>query len=93
MGKYIKDMEKGLVHFYSMRGCGWCTKSKELLKDQIAAGQVIMKDAKDAPPETRGFPYFESPVTGKSMSGYPGSEKELAGELGLGIRKRVNFRD
>ena len=67
-----------------MDGCGFCAKSKQLLKDHIASGKIKMADAKDAPEGVRGFPYFLETATGQSHTGFPGTVKNLMDKLGVG---------
>lgn len=61
--------QKDEIHFFSMEGCGWCKKAKEMLKPLIDSGKVIIKDASEASSEVSGFPHFVSQLTGESMSG------------------------
>lgn len=68
------------ITFYNMTGCGYCSKAKTMFAAEIASGEMLVKDAKDAPQGTRGFPTFTN--NGQSHSGLPGSKQELYSKLG-----------
>jgi glutaredoxin len=70
------------VVFYEMKGCPHCVSSKNALQSQIDSGEVVVKDAKEAPQGVRGFPHFESLKTGKSHSGAVKSMAQLDDALG-----------
>jgi hypothetical protein len=72
------------ITFYSMgKLCGYCIKAEELLKPQIASGEIVKKDASEAPGGLfTGFPAFNSPKTGKTHMGLPESYEALAKKLG-----------
>jgi glutaredoxin len=69
------------IIFYTANGCGFCVKAKQMLKDQIASGKIIMKDAKEAPKGVRGFPHFVG-KNGKTHTGLPPSAEALMDKLG-----------
>ena len=69
------------IIFYSANGCGFCVKAKQMLKDQIASGKIMMKDAKEAPKGVRGFPHFVG-KNGKTHTGLPPSAEALMQKLG-----------
>jgi glutaredoxin len=69
-------------HVYEMKGCPHCVSSKNALQSQIDSGEVVVKDAKEAPQGVRGFPHFESLKTGKSHSGAVKSMAQLNEALG-----------
>ena len=57
-----------------MQGCGHCNKAKKDLENEILSGQVVIKSSADAPPGTRGFPFFMS-TNGKQATGFSTKEK------------------
>jgi glutaredoxin len=63
---YTTNGGNNLIKFYSMPGCGFCNKAKELLKDQINSGLVKVLPHTEAK-GVSGFPHFES--NGKNVSG------------------------
>jgi len=69
------------VTFYTMVRCGFCNKAKEMFKDEIASGEMVVKPSSEAPAGTRGFPTFTA--NGKSHSGLPSSKEELYSKLGV----------
>ena len=71
------------VIFYEMMGCGFCTKSKEALANEINAGLVIIKPASESGGRFNGFPAFENTANGKTHLGAVNSYKELAEKLGI----------
>ena len=58
-----------MITFYSMEGCGYCKKAQAELKQEIASGQVVVKNASVAPSGVRGFPHFTS-SSGATHTGY-----------------------
>ena len=72
-----------MIIFYSMKGCGFCTKAKDMLKDEIAQGLVIVKPSSEAPEGINGFPHFTS-SNGGSHTGAPSSKEELFKKLKVG---------
>ena len=74
------------IIFYTANGCGFCVKAKQMLKDQIASGKIMMKDAKEAPKGVRGFPHFVG-TNGKTHTGLPPSAAALMDKLGAGKGK------
>ena len=64
-----------------MEGCGFCRKAKELLKNQIESGEIVLKDADESGGKYQGFPAFESLKNGKSHLGLPKSYNELLEKL------------
>lgn len=69
------------IEFYSMPGCIYCSKSKELLRNEIKNKTVVIKPYTEAPRHVRGFPYFQA--NKKSFSGYPGTVSNLFRSLGM----------
>ena len=70
------------IAFFNMDGCGFCVKMKELLKNEIASGEVVLKSSSEAGPEVKGFPHFVSLVNGKEVSGAKQSVDDLRTALG-----------
>ena len=73
-----------MITFYSMEGCGYCKKALAELKEEIAFGQVVVKNASDAPSGVRGFPYFTS-SSGATHTGYLPKD-QLFEKLGENIK-------
>ena len=71
------------VIFYEMAGCGFCTKSKQALANEISAGLIIVKPASESGGRFNGFPAFENPANGKTHLGAVNSYAELAEKLGI----------
>jgi glutaredoxin len=67
------------IIFYSMNGCGYCQKAKQMFNDEISSGLMVVKPASEAPDGVRGFPTFA--YNNKMHSGLPGSKKELYTKL------------
>jgi glutaredoxin len=57
------------IKFYTMSGCGYCTKAHDLLKNEINRGEVEVLSSHKAPSSVSGFPYFE--YKNKTHTGYP----------------------
>jgi len=76
------------VIFYKMPNCGWCTKSQQLLQNEINNGRIIVKNYNEAPPNAKFFPYFT--YKNKSFSGYPGSKEKLYNHLNYKITENYN---
>lgn len=53
-----------------MDRCGFCTKAKAELSNEIASGMVVVKGTSDAPNGVKGFPHFVNTENNKSHSGY-----------------------
>ena len=73
------------IILFSMNGCGFCQKAKQLLKKLIDAGMIEVKDAKDAPKGVRGFPFFLNTENNEQMTGYPGTIDNLMKKLGVEV--------
>lgn len=76
------------ILFYSMDGCGYCSMSKELLKDEIKNKKITVLSHLKAPKNVSGFPHF---VNGsKSFTGFPQTKENLYRQLSFsgGARKR-----
>jgi glutaredoxin len=59
------------ITFYNMKGCGYCTKAEEMLKNQISSGEIIKRPSTEAPNGTTGFPYFFNNSNNKEYTGLP----------------------
>jgi hypothetical protein len=70
-----------MIKFYSMDGCGFCQKSKQLFAKEIQSGMMVVVPASKAPKGVRGFPHFVNDANGKQHSGYPGTKKVLFEKL------------
>lgn len=73
------------VIFYEMMGCGFCTKSKQALANEISAGLIIVKPASESGGRFNGFPAFENPANGQTHLGAVNSYAELAEKLGISV--------
>jgi hypothetical protein len=71
-----------MIIFYAMDMCGFCTKAKSELGDEIASGFVVVKGTSDAPAGVKGFPHFVNSENGKKHSGYA-PKAELFKSLGV----------
>lgn len=69
------------IILYFMNGCGYCVKAKDMFKEELKSGFMIMKHSSEAPSNIKGFPTFE--YKGKTVSGLPSSKKELYEKLGV----------
>ena len=79
------------ITFYSMKGCGFCTEAKKILEHQIASGEIVEKDASEAPNGMfSGYPGFHHTKTGKTHTGCPQSHADLLEKLGVGVE---NYQD
>lgn len=67
---------------YEMVGCGWCNKAKTILHSHIQDGTVQVKHSSEAPQSVRGFPAFQSKITGKIKEGCPTDIESLQKDLG-----------
>lgn len=77
-----------LVIFYFMENCGHCVASKKLLAEHIEMGHVILMPASKAPPNTRGFPAFQSVMDTRKMSlGKPSSWEDLLKKLDIKVEE------
>ena len=72
------------IVFYHMTGCYYCKMANDALDPLIKAGiipasGIIGKFAHTdkPPPGVQGFPHFVNNKNGKTVTGWPGSEKEL----------------
>lgn len=67
------------ILFYSMDGCGYCSMSKELLKNEIKNKKIKVLSHLKAPNNVSGFPHF---VNGsKSFTGFPQTKENLYMQL------------
>ena len=64
-----------------MNGCGFCSKAKKELANEIASGLVVLKDASEAN-GISGFPHFENSETGATHTGFAPKE-QLFQKLGV----------
>ena len=70
-----------LVIMFSMPGCGYCTKAKKILSDDIASGKVVVKPHTDAK-GVSGFPHFTNSDGTKTHTGCPTTSADLHAKLG-----------
>ena len=82
LGHSKENFEGAPLTFYSMKRCGYCQKAKKMFASELASGEMVQKDASDAPDGVRGFPTFKSNKTGKMHSGLPKSKADLLKKLG-----------
>ena len=73
---------------YSMEGCGHCKNAKAQLEKEIASGQVVVKNAREAPHGVTGFPYFTS-SSGATHTGYLPKD-QLLEKLGETVKEGYN---
>jgi hypothetical protein len=57
-----------IILFYSMPGCGFCSKAESELQSEISSGKVKKLPHTQAPSHVNGFPHFT--CNNKSSSGY-----------------------
>ncbi len=69
------------IIFYEMPGCYYCVKSKDLFKDEITKGMIVVKPSSQAPPGVSGFPFFVNPQNGITHTGFPGDKSTLYNKL------------
>ncbi len=77
-----------MITFYSMEGCGHCKNAKVQLEKEIASGQVVVKNAREAPAGVTGFPFFTS-SSGATHTGYLPRD-QLLEKLGENIKEEYN---
>jgi glutaredoxin len=78
------------ITFYSMPGCGFCVKAKNLFAAELASGEMIVLPSSQAPKGTTGFPTFTA--NGMSHTGLPSSKAELYNKLGVREKYQRNNR-
>lgn len=72
------DKLKGLnITFYTNAGCGFCQQTKQMFEDSGINLNSDVNVSTRLPDGARGFPHFESGVTGKSHTGFPRSVERL----------------
>ena len=72
------DKLKGLdVTFYTNAGCGFCQQTKQMFEESGIDLNSDVNVSTRLPDGARGFPHFESRVTGKSHTGFPRSVERL----------------
>jgi glutaredoxin len=67
------------ILFYSMQGCGYCTKAKQMFAEELASGEMIEKPAHEAGDGVNGFPHFKSEYG--EHTGLPRSKEALYAKL------------
>ena len=77
-----------MITFYFMEGCGHCKNAKAQLEKEISSGQVVVKNARDAPSGVTGFPYFTS-SSGATHTGYLPKD-QLLEKLGENVKEGYN---
>jgi len=65
------------ITFYSMSGCHFCDKAKNILKPQIDNGTIVVKPSSQSNGEFKGFPSFKNNQNGRTHSGCPRTFGEL----------------
>ena len=72
------DKLKGLdVTFYTNAGCGFCQQTKQMFEESGIDLNSDVSVSTRLPDGARGFPHFESRITGKSHTGFPRSVERL----------------
>ena len=71
-----------MIILYAMDRCGFCTRAKSELRNEIDSGLVVVKGTSEAPAGVKGFPHFVNTKNGKSHSGYAPKD-ELFKSLGV----------
>lgn len=72
------------ILFYSMPTCGYCKKAMQLLSNELASKEIVLKSSQEAPKGVSGFPYFVNSSNGKTHTGLPSSKMDLYAKLGEG---------
>lgn len=67
------------IKFYSADWCGFCKRAKEMLKNEIDNGIIVVLPHSEAKGAS-GFPHFE--YNGKTHTGLPSSPDKLKEALG-----------
>lgn len=75
---------------YEMVGCGWCAEAKKRLNSSIQDGTIEVKHSSEAPQSVRGFPAFQSKITGKIKEGCPTDIVSLQKDLGHNVVENYN---
>jgi hypothetical protein len=93
MNELEKRKLKYDIVFYHMEGCHYSGIANTELDPQIKSG-IIGKFAHTdkPPPGVQGFPHFVNNKNGKTVTGWPGSEKELFIQLDY-IKEGYNVLD
>ena len=83
-----------MIYFAKMERCGYCTKAKKELEQEIKDGTVKIIDSKDSAEikkyfksELRGFPAFVNTDNGLETTGF-GSKKDLFEKLKYEIKEK-----
>ena len=71
------------ILFYSMPTCGYCKRAMQLLSNELASKEIVLKSSQEAPKGVSGFPYFVNSVNNKTHTGLPSSKMELYSKLGV----------
>jgi len=78
--------QEAAIVIYIEDWCGYCTKAKKILEDEIASGLILVKQAKLAVGDgvtTNGVPHFISLITGEETAGCPQDAPSLLEKLGM----------
>lgn len=78
------------VTFYTMPGCGFCVKAKEMFAAELASGEMVEKPSSQAPQDIKGFPTFTA--NGNTHSGLPKNKTELYKKLGISKEGYHDYR-
>ena len=65
------------ITFYTNAGCGFCQQTKQMFEESGINLSTDINISSNLPSGARGFPHFESRVSGKSHTGFPRSIERL----------------
>ena len=69
------------IIFYAMKGCGHCENAEIALAEEINSGKIKVLSNFEAPYGVQGFPHFVNTINKKTLTGWPGSKKDLLERL------------
>jgi len=69
------------IIFYAMKGCGHCENAEIALAEEINSGKIKILSNFEAPYGVQGFPHFVNTINKKTLTGWPGSKKDLLERL------------